>query len=504
MTALLITVAAHAPEAAPRHPDTTAAPPHALAALHPLEWARRLLPHYFSDPPAPFHRKLFDDLAAGKRLVARVAPRGHAKSTCAALAYPLWCLCNHRRANIVILTHELALATQFVRDIRHELESNTDLIDAYGDLCRPSQTDSPAPRRAKWSESRFTTSTGVTVQAKSVGASFRGTRVGPHRPDLVVCDDIEKDDRVESPDARRKLEHWLRRVVIPALAPDGQLLVLGSLIHYDSLLANLRDRRRFPRWDYAVHRAIEAQPDPDGAPRLVPLWPARWPLDRLHAERQRVGTLAFEQEYMANPVDDALRVFRPEWLRRCTALEAENPRFLRLMAVDPATGAAGGDFFALWIGAVNPDDGRIYTRSLTLERIGVVEQLRRISDAFDRWKPIRVGIESVAYQVTLCQALEDLGRRSRRYIPVTPLLAAANKRARIEGAAPFFESGAFRLPETLDPEVESQFLHFPRARHDDAPDVCAMAVELARSLRSLTSIEAATAARAPHARQGGW
>lgn len=505
MALLLATVAARrGPVPQPTPPEEP--PPAAATPAHPLDWALRLLPHYFSDTPAPFHRRLFDDLASGKRLLARVAPRGHAKSTCAALAYPLWCICTRRRANIVIITHELALATQFVRDIRHELESNDALIDAHGDLCRESPHDPPpiARRRKKWSQACFTTASGVTVQAKSVGASFRGTRVGPHRPDLVICDDIEKDERVESPDARRKLDHWLRRVVMPALAPDGQLLVLGSLIHHDSLLANLRDRRRFPRWDYAVYRALEALPDAAGGHRLAPLWPARWSLERLEAERQRVGTLAFEQEYMANPVDDALQVFRPEWLRRCTVAEAEGPRLLRLLAVDPATGVAGGDYFAMWVGGIDPADGRIYTRRLVLDRVGVIEQLRRITDAFDQWRPMRVGIEAVAYQVTLCQALDDVGRRTGRYIPVTPLHATANKRARIEGAAPFFENGTFRLPESLDPEVESQFLNFPRARHDDAPDVCAMAIELARSLRSRTLIDGATAARAPHARRGGW
>jgi hypothetical protein len=62
---------------------------------------------------------------------------------------------------------------------------------------------------------------------------------------------------------------------MPALAPGGQLLVLGSLLHYDSLLANLRDRRHFPHWDYAVYRALEAEPGPDGQYYRVALWPAR-------------------------------------------------------------------------------------------------------------------------------------------------------------------------------------------------------------------------------------
>lgn len=566
----------------------------------PLAWARCYLPHYFTDTPADFHAELMADLAdPAKRLIARVAPRGHAKSTCAALAYPLWCICEQQRRNIVLITQEASLSTQFLRDIRHELESN-DLIRAvYGDLCaaatepeapasaaadrgsrgsnrnanpaqasaavsepeaparaahkprrsaarktprhpranqaRPSAARRPAARRAsaqrprsrvglrsptrrpgrpgksasrmtrhafapsnsafripnsaspkrsrpKWTQAHLTTTTGITIQARSVGAGFRGTRVGPNRPDLIICDDIEKDELVATADGRRKLEHWLRRVVMPALAPDGRLLVLGSLIHHDSLLANLRDKQRFPGWDYRLYRARESRIGPDGQPVTVALWPARWPLERLAAERQRIGTLAFEQEYMGNPLDDAARVFRPEWLRRWDPRSVDVSRLDVVMAVDPAAGLDDGDYFALWVGGVERESGVIHTLRLALERIGIVAQVQRIMAAFEQFKPLKIGIETTAYQVVLKQILDDLGRRQRRYLPVVPIATHANKRARIEGSAPFYENGTFLLPPDLDPEVEAQFLHFPRARHDDAPDVCAMGIELARTL----------------------
>jgi len=481
-----------------------------------LCWARRYLPEYFSDEPAPFHRELMRDLVdAERRLIARVAPRGHAKSTCAAFAYPLWCICEQKRRNIVIITHEASLARQFVRDIRAELETNPRIIKRYGDLCaggaagpqRRSSRQACGTRRSRrpWSQDKFTTVSRITVQAKGTGASLRGTRSGPQRPDLIICDDIEKDEHVASPENRQKLEHWLRRVVMPALAPGGQLVVLGSLIHHDSLLANLRDRRRFPRWDYKVYRALEAELCADGQYRRVSLWPARWPVERLDEERQRIGTLAFEQEYMANPIDDSLRVFRPEWLRRYDPgeLAARADRLVTLMAVDPATGATAGDFFAVWVGQLDLCTGVIYTRELILERIGVVEQVKRIVGLFERWRPLKIGIETVAYQIALKDILDDYSRKSRTYMPIVPLRTIANKRARIEGSSPFYENGTFRLPPELDPEVEAQFLHFPKARHDDAPDVCAMGIELARTLAART-IEGLSPREAGRRRRNGW
>ncbi|MBN2446627.1 MAG: hypothetical protein JXO22_07875, partial [Phycisphaerae bacterium] len=135
-----------------------------------LAWAREYLAEFFTDEPCAFHRELLADVSLpDNRLLARVAPRGHAKSTCCALAYPLWCICEQHRRNIVIITHASSLATQFVCDIRNELESNETILAAYGDLSQPSRQQSHSrppknrktletlPRRRQWGRTKFTT-----------------------------------------------------------------------------------------------------------------------------------------------------------------------------------------------------------------------------------------------------------------------------------------------------------------------------------------------------------
>ncbi len=451
-----------------------------------LAWARALLPDYFTDEPCRLHIELLAALEdPTRRLVACVAPRGHAKSTCAAFAYPLWCICERRRRNIVIITHESSLARQFVRDIRHELESNHALRARYGDLCDGSDRPPRAARAGRrWSDAFFVTTTGVTVQAKGTGSGLRGTRSGPHRPDLIICDDLEEDRHVRSAPQRRALERWLLRVVIPALAPGGQIVVLGSLLHPDSLLANLRDRQRFRGWHYLVYRAIEAVPCPGGDYRRVALWPARWPLTRLDEERQRIGAVAFDQEYQAAPRDPTQRAFRPEWLRPYDRAEIVPERLVRLMAVDPATGEARGDYFAVWVGGVDRASGVIYTLELALDRIPILEQVQRVMSAFRHWRPVRIGIETTGNQKPLYDSLGDESRRTGLYLPLVAIRNTLNKAARIEGTVPLYAQGRFRLPP-LPADIEQQFLDFPHGRHDDAPDVCAMGVELARGLTTV-------------------
>jgi predicted phage terminase large subunit-like protein len=93
-------------------------------------------------------------------------------------------------------------------------------------------------------------------------------------------------------------------------------------------------------------------------------------------------------------------------------------------------------------------------------------------------------IEAVAYQAALVQSLEVRSQSERLFMPIVEFLPRGEKVARVQGASIHFEKGRFRLPEDLSPEAEAQFLHFPSGQHDDAPDVCAMAIELARELRA--------------------
>ncbi|MFN0135817.1 MAG: hypothetical protein ACKVS9_06830 [Phycisphaerae bacterium] len=472
-----------------------------------LTWAREFLPEYFSDEPSAFHIELMRDLAnRSKRLIARVAPRGHAKSTCASLALPLWAVCERQYRNILIVSHEATLATQFVRDIRMELESNDRIVEQYGDQCAPLPGEGDAkPRRRKWSEANFTTSSGVTILAKGGGAALRGVRSGPNRPDLIICDDIECDAQVQSSERRDKLDQWLRRVLMPTLAPGGRVIVIGSLLHFDSLLSNLRDRTKFPGWDYRVYRALEAEAVvAEGAPmtigatafRHVALWPARWSVERLLEEQERIGTLAFQQEYQANPIDTGRQVFRSEWLKRYDpSVLTTCERLSTFVTVDPAVGKTAGDFFAIWIGSVDRATGKIYTRELSLEKIDFVAQVRRIIAIFETWRPEKIGIEANAYQMSLVHTLREYSTRNGLYMPIEAIITRGEKKARIQSIAPVLECGDFLFPPDLSRDAELQFLEFPNAKHDDGPDVCAMGIELARGVIKAGEIECRTARR---------
>jgi hypothetical protein len=172
--------------------------------------------------------------------------------------------------------------------------------------------------------------------------------------------------------------------------------------------------------------------------------------------------------------------------------------------VDPAGGRANGDFFALGIGSVDKASQTIYTRELTLARCPVTQQIAMIVNAYDKWRPLQIGIETNGYQITLKQYLDQESRKRGWYMPITELHTHTHKEMRIRAIAPLFERGDFRLPRDLDPEVERQFLQFPGAGRDDAPDVCAMGIDVARSLAHEPVGEILTSGRLVFAGRGAF
>lgn len=70
-----------------------------------------------------------------------------------------------------------------------------------------------------WQVGTIVTANDAKVQAFGSGKRMRGLRHGPHRPDLVIGDDLENDENVRSPEQRDKLENWLKKTVLSSARP---------------------------------------------------------------------------------------------------------------------------------------------------------------------------------------------------------------------------------------------------------------------------------------------
>lgn len=301
-----------------------------IGALGLIPWALTYLPHHFSTDPAEFHEEL-SDLAEDHPRLAVAAPRGHAKSTLLSLAFPLYRAAVHKEPYTLIISDSAAQAEDHLGNIFQELLENDQLVEVYPHLALP-EAEHYRKQRVKRRASDFITLGNIKFLGKGAGAGLRGARHGKQRPSLIIVDDLENDENVETEKQREKLLNWFRKSLSNLPGSDGgQIIVIGTILHKESLLAHLLSDEGPSVYVKRTYRAVE-----DG--KL--LWPASWSAEALKAKREEIGSRAYASEYLNEPVDSDSTLWKEPWLN---ANRVKNhPELVRLaVAVDPSASGTG-------------------------------------------------------------------------------------------------------------------------------------------------------------------
>lgn len=478
------------------------------AAKDPFTFGRIYCSDYFESATPEFHRIMMQSVLAAeekRRGIIIASPRNHGKSTLFSFLYPLWTICFKRRNFIVMIGATGGQVHLMLDAIKKELEQNDLLANDFGPLAgdlydlpwrlddiviaharRNKQGEPEVDRRGK-----YIPETTIRVVARSAEGALRGLRSGSHRPDLTLLDDVDSDEHVNTPEQRAKIKAWFTRAVEPLMDPNrGTLVMVGTILHYDSLLANLLERSDV--YDTHVYKAIKD----DG----TPLWPERWSLEALEDRRRVMGSASFNQEYMNNPLDDEARRFRPEWLAHYTREETlwqEGRWWWRgqplkvVQAYDLAIRKKDtADEFAMATVGITPQ-GQFVVLECKGAHLDFPEQVRMVQDRAARWHPQVIGIENVAYQDALRQQIMSIST-----LPIQPIRAKGDKPMRITAMSPWFEQGKVFIrrasegePGVSEPEtgvmwghdvfpLVQQLLQYPKVAHDDLLDALEMAIRL--------------------------
>jgi predicted phage terminase large subunit-like protein len=459
-------------------------------------FAQKYLAHYMVDQetgqpcePADFHREIYQLLLTEKRL-AIAAPREHAKSTVVGLIFTLYCICYKLRKFIVLIQDTQEQTKLQLGGIKEELEHNEFLKDDFGSLAGED----------KWGETDIVTSTGIRLAARGAGQSLRGLRTRQYRPDLVICDDLENDENVESADGRNKLERWFKAAVLN-LGKACQVVIIGTILHFDSLLSRILDPLQYPTFVRRLFRAI----DMDWNPQSI-LWPKKWPLPALREKEREIGSVFFNQEYRNMPVSEATQIFKESWFKQHQYYRDEllDKKIDKITGIDPAISQKEkADQFASTTIALDRS-GFIYVTRTEGKRIPFPKQIEFIIKTYDMEKPRTIGVESVAYQKALKQALDEKGRETRRYFNVKEVQADTDKFRRISGLSPLVENGTIRfLLDGTQKELIDQLLYLGKTK-DDLADSLEIAVAIARLGAGSSTEFAASESVQAHVGAGGY
>lgn len=459
-------------------------------------FARTYFPHYIKHGNAVLHDYLYKRLpelvdAPEGQHEAIAAPRGNAKSTLVTQIFTIWCVVTGRKRYPIIIMDAFDQAATMLEAIKAELAFNPRLAMDF-----PQATG----QGRVWQVGTIVTTNDCKIQVFGSGKRMRGLRHGPHRPDLVVCDDLENDENVRSPEQRDKLESWLKKTVLSLGPADDTMdvIVIGTILHYDSVLSRLL---RNPLWRRRKFQSIIEWPhrmdlwdrweelllnnDDEGAAALafyqerkeemergaVICWPSGQPLYRLMVKRARDGHSAFDSEQQNDPIsgDDApfANVIQ-FWVNRLS-------EWVFYGSCDPSLGKKGPrrDPSAILVGGGNRNTGIL---DVVEAKIAKRVPDKIISDVIEmqrEYNCLAWVVEAVQFQEFMRTELVKRSAILGVPVPAMPVTPHADKDLRIESLQPHMANGLIRLHPSQATLI-AQLRHWPMADHDDGPDALQM------------------------------
>lgn len=403
------------------------------------------------------------DLALQNGFVGIAAPRGFAKSTVFNLKYVAWNIANEKRHFIVIISDTYTQAVDHVEGLQDALETSDNFKWLYGRM-----------KTNRWGRDDFVTANGVRVVAKGSGMKVRGMRFKQYRPELIIGDDLENDELVASAERRKKMKNWLLRSVMPALTAGGKMIIIGTILHHDSLLNNIiKKREEFASWNTKLFKAIQTV---DGEQQSI--WPEHLSLKILRRMRDDPtfkaneelghpgykGSIVFAQEYQNEPFSDEDAVIQEAWIQWVPDMPPRHELVRKAITVDPAISKKETADFTAKVAAALGKDKRIYIYRLGNDRFSFGEGLADVKKWNRQEQPSVVGIETVAFQKAFVDSLPGL--------PIVEITRDADKVRRTIAVSRYFESGQVVIVEGIRhaATLKEQLLEFPFGSHDDLVD----------------------------------
>jgi predicted phage terminase large subunit-like protein len=415
-----------------------------FAALCFADGARRPL------RPAAVHRELQAFLSAHPQALVEL-PRDHGKSMQVCLRI-LWELGRDPAQRVKIVCASEALAAERGRFLRDAIATNNRLRTVFPHL-KPGK-----PWEAVgFSVARPADRIGPSVSAVGVGAASTGTRA-----DLLVCDDIVDVKAIRSRADRERVRTAFRENLMNLFEPDGRAWCLFTPWHRDDLNNELKRNDAFALFRRAV------------GDDLQPVWPEKWPREKLAERRGAIGSVAFARAYRLACVPDDEVPIRPAWVRFWTDPEPCDPVVL---AVDPAVSAKSRADASALVTLGRTADNQVRCLEAVARRLPAPELIQLIDDADRRWQPNAILFESNA----AFAGIRDLLVRHARFGPkVRGVNQTRDKAARVQAFSVPVENGSFRLNGDgtggVDPAQQPLFdemTTFPVGEHDDLLDAAA-------------------------------
>lgn len=423
--------------------------------------------HYVKYPTANFQKeiiKLTEDEKVKNLFI--VAFRGSSKSSLITMSYILWSILGVQQKKCVIIASQTAQqAKMHLLNIKRELETNKMLKDDLGPF---REENSP------WGMSMLVfPQYDAMIIPISTEQSIRGNRFGQYRPDLIVGDDLEDDSSVRTKEARSKTYDWLKNEVIPAGDSHTRIVIVGNLLHEDSLLMRLKQEVENGDLRNAVFKEY-----PIIKNRKI-MWPGKFPtLQDIENERKRIGNdYSWHKEYLLNIVSREGQVIPLGWIGRYDAIPKDRNCYRGIyigvdLAISTKTNADYNAFITGLLCEIK-DEYFIYVlpntvnKKMTFQEI--LDSIKLLYNSVESiYDYVFIAVENNGFQDAVPQMLEAMGIRNKA------VRSSADKRCRLMTVSNYVQAQKVLFPKQGAEQLIDQLVNFGVEKHDDLADAFAI------------------------------
>jgi predicted phage terminase large subunit-like protein len=369
------------------------------------------------------------------------------------------------------------------------------------------------------------------IRVYGAGQNPRGIKNDKDRPGLIIADDLENEEQAQSEEQRDKLRSWFRRTLLNTGHPDTNVVVIGTILHQDSLLANLVDLNRNSGWNGKKYKAVEKFSDnpqlwekwssifcrreehegntgPEAAKLYFEanrenmlegtevLWPEWESYYDLMVIRESEGHRSFQSEKQNEPIDPQRCIFKEkdfmfwddDYRDVQHLIQSINGEGRFYGACDPSLGkSTRGDYTAIVIMLRDDDMDINYVIAADLLHCSPSEAIDRITEYAGMYEFKKFAIEINNFQELMADKLDKRIVARGRRLPIHEITSRSNKQSRIAGLEPYIKQGNIRFCRKHR-QLLGQLTQFPLAKNDDGPDALEMAMQAVKKKEGAWSI----------------
>jgi len=316
------------------------------------------------------------------------------------------------------------------------------------------------------------------LRGKGAGQAIRGINIRGKRPNIIILDDIENENKQSTKESMQKMKDWFYKAVLPAVNKKRwEVVIIGTPIHEDALLVELSENQE---WKFVKFPVCEKFPCSEK--EFIGAWEDRFPYEELLEDYRANSSGSFMQEMMLEIIPEGDRLYD---LGKVNKFKLEDMRNIYgtltyYISVDPAISQKdSADYTSIAVIGIN-NNGDWFLVDGYFGRIKPDELISKVFEFYIRWKPYEVIIEAVAFQQSLKTYIEQEMFKRNIFFNVKMLKKNKNtsKLFVFKSFQPIVESMKFWIPEDYMKEFVEELLHEMshilnsgiKSKHDDVLD----------------------------------